>query len=373
MSSHRIVPVSLSEKSYEIEVGSGNLDRIGALLAEPASVSTAVVLTDRHVFECGYATRVAESIAAAEIDASILSIAPGEQSKIIETAASLWNTLLEDGVDRKAVLVAVGGGVVGDLGGFVAATYARGIRFFQVPTSLLAQVDSSVGGKVGIDLPAAKNMVGAFLQPKGVLIDTELLATLPEEQYRAGLGEVFKYGVSLDAGLFAFLEENAERIRSRDNGVLRHLVAECCRIKAEIVERDEFEQNGRRALLNYGHTFAHAFEIFSEYRLPHGMAVAVGSIFAARLAERLGLVDADCIRRHRELCLALNLPTELPWRLSEGDGEKLLDMMRRDKKTEFGRLRFVLPTGPGRCRLVEDVAPKEILTLFSAPAPGVGI
>ncbi len=206
-------------------------------------------------------------------------------------------------------------------------------------------------------------MVGAFLQPKGVLIDTKVLTTLSREQYRSGLGEVFKYAASLDADLFVFLEQNVERIRNRDRDVLGYVVAECCRIKAAIVEQDEFETTDLRILLNYGHTFAHAFEILSEYRMPHGLAVAVGSIHAARLARKLGLVDVECVDRHLALCRALDLPTEYPTPLSDDDRKELLRLMKTDKKTEFGRLRLVLPTGLGTCRVVEGVEADQ--TIFS--------
>ncbi|MDR0335963.1 MAG: 3-dehydroquinate synthase [Planctomycetaceae bacterium] len=352
MSDLQIISVALGNRSYDIEVGAENLEHIGSFLTTFQPISTAVILTDENVIQHGYAHRVAESIAETGIDVHLLSIAAGEQSKTIETATTLWETLLEEGIDRKSVLISVGGGVVGDLGGFIAATYARGIRFFQVPTTLLAQVDSSVGGKVGIDLPKAKNMVGAFLQPLGVLIDTKTLQTLPENQYRSGLGEVVKYGVSLDAKLFQFLEANIEKINIRHVEILKQIIADCCRIKAQIVAEDEFETAGRRVLLNYGHTFAHAFEIQSHFTLLHGLAVSIGSICAARLAVRAGLVNEIFLKRQIRLHQALGLPTEMP----DGvDRKQTIELMRHDKKTEFGKLRFILPTDIGSCRLVDDV------------------
>ena len=356
-----IIPVPLgctpASRSYDISVGHGCLQNVGAMLSAFQPISSAVILTDTNVQRFGYAEQVATAIADADIPAQILSIAPGEQSKTIETANTLWEMFLEDGIDRKTVLVAVGGGVTGDIGGFVAATYARGIRFFQVPTTLLAQVDSSVGGKVGIDLSAAKNMVGAFYQPLGVLIDTETLQTLPEEQYSSGLGEVVKYGVSLDAALFQYIEANIEFVKCRDNAALQKIVADCCRIKAQIVAEDEFETTGKRVLLNYGHTFAHAFEILSGYTLLHGLAVSMGSIYAARLALRLGLVDEEFLERQLTLHRTLDLPVEYP---SEFDMERMIELIRHDKKTEFGKLRFVLPTGLGECRVVENIEPLHV-------------
>ena len=353
-----IVPVALGSRSYEIAFES--LGNVGQSLAQFQPISCAVILTDTNVQRIGYAQQVAASIAESGIAARILSVAAGEQSKTIETANTLWETMLEDGTDRKAVLVAGGGGVVGDLGGFVAATYARGIRFFQVPTTLLAQVDSSVGGKVGIDLTAGKNMVGAFHQPLGVLIDITTLRTLQEEQYLSGLGEVLKYGVSLDAELFQYIEQNAEAVKGRRNAAMQHIVAECCRIKAQIVAEDEWETTGRRILLNYGHTFAHAFETMSGYTMLHGLAVSMGMICAARLAARLGLVNGAFVERQLMIHQALNLPTEYP---SEYETSGLVDLMRRDKKAEFGKLRFVLPKGLGECQAVE-VDPKNVLAVL---------
>ncbi|MDR0327094.1 MAG: 3-dehydroquinate synthase [Planctomycetaceae bacterium] len=350
-----IVPVSLGSRSYDISVGSDCLQDAGTALAKFQPISSAVVLTDTDVQHFGYADRVADSIADAGLTVHQLTFESGEQTKSIAGIGKLWESLFDFGIDRKAVLVAVGGGVIGDFGGFAAATYARGIRFFQVPTTLLAQVDSSVGGKVGINLETGKNMVGAFHQPLGVLIDTATLQTLPAEQYTAGLGEVVKYALSLDASLFEFIESNTKRIKNRDNTVMQKIVAECCRIKAQIVTEDEHETKGRRILLNYGHTFAHAFESLSGYTMPHGLAVAMGSMCAARLAYRLGLVDEKFVQRQFDLYGELDLPTEYP---SEFDKQRLIAVMLHDKKTAFGKLRFVLPTGLGQCRVVEDIDPQ---------------
>lgn len=345
------VHVNLGERSYDIEIGSSNLAHAGPLLCRRGKVSHAVVITDENVQE-PHALRVAESLTGESVRVEIVAVEPGEPSKSIDVAAGLWEGLAELGADRQTVVVACGGGVVGDLAGFVAATYARGIRFFQVPTSLLAQVDSSVGGKVGINLPDAKNMVGAFLQPVGVLIDTVTLETLPEREYRAGLGEVVKYGVILDAALFDYLETHVAALINRDPDVLVHLVGRCCRLKADVVEQDEREQTGLRAVLNYGHTFAHALETLTGYgQLLHGEAVAIGMVCASRLAERLGRIDARLTDRQRRLLEGLGLPVELP----ELDPQGMLDAMMRDKKVQHGRLRFVLPTRLGHVELVGDV------------------
>jgi 3-dehydroquinate synthase len=254
-------------------------------------------------------------------------------------------------------VVAVGGGVVGDLAGFAAASYARGLSFFQVPTTLLAQVDSSVGGKVGINLPGAKNMVGAFWQPHGVLLDTGVLKTLPAREYRAGLAEVVKYGVILDADFFAYLEANIAGLNERAPDVMVEIVTRSCQLKADVVEQDEREETGLRAVLNYGHTFGHALEAITNYgEFLHGEAISIGMLCASRLAERMGRIDAAMTQRQHALLSALHLPTELP----QVDDDALIAAMAHDKKVEHGRLRFVLPTRLGHVELVGDVDQADV-------------
>jgi 3-dehydroquinate synthase len=265
--------------------------------------------------------------------------------------------MLDEGADRQSVVIAVGGGVVGDLAGFVAATFARGLAFFQVPTTLLAQVDSSVGGKTGINLPGAKNMVGAFWQPAGVLIDVQTLATLPDREFRAGLAEVVKYGVILDSEFFAYLEQHADEINRRDQTALMHIVARSCRLKADVVEADERETTGLRSVLNYGHTFCHALEAATGYEtLLHGEAVAIGMHCAARLAERLGRVDETFVARQHALLTAFGLPVAVP----DVEASELVRFMRRDKKAVAGHLRFVLPTRIGHVELVDGVKADDV-------------
>jgi 3-dehydroquinate synthase len=256
------------------------------------------------------------------------------------------------------LVVAIGGGVVGDLAGFVAATFARGLDFYQVPTTLLAQVDSSVGGKVGVNLPGAKNMVGAFWQPRGVLVDVDVLQSLPDREYRAGLAEVVKYGVILDADFFAYLESHVDAINAKDPVALTHIVQRSCRLKADVVEQDERETTGLRAALNYGHTFAHAFEALGDYaELLHGEAVAAGMRCAARLAARLGRLDVATVERQDALLAALGLKLDPP----AVDGQEMLRAMHRDKKATAGRLRFILPDRIGRVELVDDVPDDSVL------------
>ena len=333
-----------------------------------------VIVTDERV-EPLYAERLARALSGPEIQTDLFVVPAGESTKSVEMAQVLWNGLLASGADRRTVLIALGGGVVGDLTGFVAATYARGIPYFQIPTTLLAQVDSSVGGKTGIDLPDGKNMVGAFHQPIGVLIDPELLQTLSERDFRAGLGETVKYAVSLDAKLFEFLENNAAAVGRRSGTVLAEIVAQCCRIKAAVVRADEKESIGVRTLLNYGHTFAHAYETAGKYSLLfHGEAVSIGMLDAVRLARILGQkgrkqfapIDTAMVRRHEKLFRSLALPTALEAFVPVGRGKKpwdidaLVELMKRDKKAQNGLIRLVLPTSLGRCGLFDDV-PENLL------------
>jgi 3-dehydroquinate synthase len=351
--SHVFVP--LGERSYAIEIGTGNLSRLTPLLIERGATHV-VVITDEHV-EDPHAAAVAASLAERSIDVDLVVIESGETSKSVETAHELWEKLLDLGADRKTVVAAVGGGVIGDLAGFVAATYARGLPLVQVPTTLLAQVDSSVGGKVGINLPGAKNMIGAFWQPIAVHIDTDVLTTLTDRDYRAGLAEVVKYGVILDAEFFAWLESHTVDLNARDPSVLRHAIARSCQLKAWVVSQDEREETGLRAVLNYGHTFCHAFETLTGYsQLLHGEAVAIGMLCASRLAERLGRIDASITQRQEQLLRTLGLPVAVP-RL---DPEKIVRAMSHDKKVEHGRLRFVLPSRLGHVELVGDVPVKLV-------------
>lgn len=351
-----IVPVRLSERSYEIEIGSGNLAAgLGRLLAQH-KVTRAIVISDATVAPL-YAQPVLAALEAGGAATGRAIVPAGEKSKSIESAAALWSQMLACGADRKSIIVALGGGVIGDLAGFIAATFTRGVPLVQIPTTLLAQVDSSVGGKVGINLPGAKNMVGAFWQPSRVIVDTDVLATLPEREYRAGLAEVVKYGVILDADFFAFLESQTAAINARDSGVLRKIIARCCELKAQVVEQDERETTGLRAVLNYGHTFGHAIEAATEYgTFLHGEAISIGMLCASRLAERLGRIPTELTGRQFKLLAALGLPTETP----DLSDDELIRLMSHDKKVEHGKLRFVLPSRLGHVELVGDIAPADV-------------
>jgi len=346
--------VELSDRAYGIQIGAGLLAAAGEFVGCCAAAKHYVVITDSNVGPL-FADALCESFAALEdTRLDVLSFTAGEASKNIDSMQRLWGQMLEIGVDRGTVVIALGGGVVGDMAGFAAATFTRGLPFVQIPTTLLADVDSSVGGKVGVNLPGGKNMVGAFWQPQGVLIDTDLLASLPDREYKAGLAEVVKYGVILDEAFFAYLEGCVAPLLARDPVVLRQVISRCCQLKAEVVVADEREETGVRAVLNYGHTFCHALETVTEYRrFLHGEAVSLGMLCASRLAEDLGRVDRRVTARQSDLLQAIGLPIEVP-RL---DADALTAAMLKDKKTRHGKLRFVLPTCIGHVDVVDGVSP----------------
>ncbi|MFO1093629.1 MAG: 3-dehydroquinate synthase [Planctomycetaceae bacterium] len=365
-----IVPVPLGERSYEIIIGTGVLDAAAAhfesRLAQRSHgrlSRTAAIVTDSHV--SAHAQLVQSSLQRAGWRVESILIPPGEKSKSLEVVATIYDRLVAIHADRRTAIIAVGGGVVGDTAGFVAATYNRGLPFVQVPTTLLADVDSSVGGKVGINHPQAKNLIGAFHQPAAVLIDTAALTTLSDRDYRSGLAEVVKYGVILDATFFNYLEQSVAALNRRDPAALQHVIATSCRLKAHVVERDEFELTGLRAVLNYGHTFGHAFEALAQYgELLHGEAVAIGMVYASRLAERLGKIDSTITARQIQLLDRLQLPTKLPAGMSFAH-EEVLERMRLDKKAVAGKMRFILPTRLGHVELFDDVPEADVLAVLS--------
>ncbi len=353
------VRVELHERSYDIWIGDDVLGRVCEFF-EPLEWHHLVVVADAHVAGL-YGEPLLEQL---EPDGRVdlIQVPAGESSKSVEQANRLWEALRALGADRRSTVVALGGGVIGDLAGFVAATYARGLRFVQLPTTLLAQVDSSVGGKTAVNLPTAKNMVGAFWQPELVLIDVTTLESLPDREFRAGLAEVVKYGVIMDAPFFEFLEEHADSITARDRPTVITVVRRCCQLKAKVVSEDERETTGRRAILNYGHTFAHAFEATAGYgELLHGEAVAIGMMCAARAACELGRVDEDFAHRQQSLLKRLGLPTMLPHPI---ELNQVLSATLRDKKVEAGTLHWVLPTRLGAVERVSGVDPAVIERAF---------
>jgi 3-dehydroquinate synthase len=350
------VRVNLGPRSYDILVTSNDPPGVGPFARQRVADRAVLIITDEHVRS--RASVISASLVEAGFHAETVVLSAGEAQKCLATAAQLYDRLVGLQADRKTLIVPVGGGVMGDLAGFVAATYARGLPLLMVPTTLLAMVDSSVGGKVGVNHPQAKNMIGAFHQPVGVWIDTAALDTLPDREYRSGLAEVVKYGVILDAPFFEYLEQHADAILRRDPEAVAHIVARCCRLKADVVEKDEREETGLRAVLNYGHTFAHAFETAAGYGATwlHGEAVAAGMVCASRLADRRGLISAELTQRQRRLLERFGLPTvPEPWPVDD-----LLATMRKDKKALAGQMRFILPRRLGAVELFDDVSGAEV-------------
>ena len=351
----KTVKVNLAERSYRILIGA-ELKNIGAALSSIALGANIMIISNQKVHKL-YGKVVKDSLSKAGFDVSIVLIGDGERFKTQDSANKIYQHCLVHKLDRHSAILALGGGVVGDLAGYAAANYLRGINFVQVPTTLLAQVDSSVGGKVGVNMPGGKNLIGAFYQPKLVYIDPAVLKTLPDRELSNGLAEVIKYGVIYDRKFFAYLENHVDALNQRQADVLQHVIARCCRLKADVVEQDEREVTGLRAVLNYGHTFGHAFEAEAGYdRFLHGEAVSLGMVCASRLAQSLGRVDAEFTRRQHDLLAALGLPVRVP----DLDHNGLLAAMQRDKKVEHGRLRFVLPTRMGHVELVPGV-PEELV------------
>ena len=348
--------VELGERSYPICIGSGLLDDVGRACVGAGLSGRALLVTDSSVRPL-YASRVDASLRSAGISVQTLDVPAGESSKDWTQLMSVCEAARSAGLDRRGFIVALGGGVVGDLAGFAAAVWMRGIDFVQIPTTLLAMVDSSVGGKTGINLPAGKNLVGAFHQPRLVLVDLETLRTLSMREFSGGMAEVVKYGWIRDAELLATLEREGARLMARDPAVLEPVVARCCAIKADVVRQDERE-GGLRAILNFGHTFGHALEAGSGYgALLHGEAVAIGMVFAAHVSERIaGLApgSTEAIERHLR---AFDLPVRAP---RGADWARLCAAMAADKKSSGGRVRWVLAREPGRAEPGHSV-PDDVL------------
>ena len=350
-------------RSYTIHVGDTILQDIGGLLKTDC-VQRAVIVSDQSV-NATHAKTVAEALQDAAITIDHLTIPSGEASKSLAEAERLWNEFARLKIDRKTAILAVGGGVIGDLTGFVAATFSRGLDFWQVPTTLVAQVDSAIGGKTGVNLPAGKNLVGAFWQPRGVVADISTLTTLPDREYVSGLAEVVKYGMILDTDFFHWLEENALRVRDREQRSVAHIVRRSAELKTLVVERDEREITGLRACLNYGHTFAHAFETATGYgTLLHGEAVSLGMMAAARLACSLNRIDQLVVDRQQKLLKTLGLPVST-LALNGIENDDLLGIMSRDKKSIGGKLRFILPSTIGEVETVDNVCHEFIVSAIN--------
>ena len=355
----RTLTVALGERSYPIHVGDGLLRRAGELLG-PVATRRVIIVTNPVVAK-HHADVLRTALAAVGIETELILIPDGEAHKDWTTLYGIHTRLLELKAERSTVLIALGGGVIGDVAGFAAATYQRGMPLVQVPTTLLAQVDSAVGGKTAVNHPLGKNMIGAFYQPLAVISDIAALSTLPDREYRAGIAEVIKYGAIRDLGLFEWLEVNIERLCDRDAEAVTHAVIESCRIKAEIVAADERE-TGDRVLLNFGHTFGHAIEAATGYGTwLHGEAVAAGMILASRLSTIAVGLEIDAVQRLRALVERAGLPTDAP----SLDLGAWLEQMSRDKKVERGALRFVLLESLGRAALRRDITAEQLASALA--------
>ena len=355
----RTLTVELGDRSYPIHIGAGLLERVD-LVIEKMPQKTVALVTNTTV-EPLYSRRFVAALEAAGVRVVPVVLPDGEAHKNWETLNRIFDLLIAGRCERKTTVIALGGGVIGDLAGFAAAIYQRGVPFIQVPTTLLAHVDSAVGGKTAINHPLGKNMIGAFYQPRAVIIDTDTLETLPEREFAAGVAEVIKYGAIRDDEFFSWLEQHIERVMARDPDALGYAIERSCINKAEVVGQDERE-TGQRALLNYGHTFGHAIETGVGYGAwLHGEAVAVGMVLAARLSRRLGFLSAQDVVRITVLLQRARLPVDAP----ELSVERYFELMAHDKKVEGGRLRFILLRRLGEAFVASDVpdtAVEEILT-----------
>jgi 3-dehydroquinate synthase len=351
------VTVRLGERSYPVYVAPGLVSRTGDLIAKrlPSTSRTAIV-TSGNIWEL-HGGDLEGSLEAAGLEADVVLVPDGEEAKAWSEAARLIGELLDLGFDRRSTLIAFGGGAVGDLAGFAAAIYLRGIALVQVPTTLLAQVDSGIGGKAAVNHPKGKNLIGAFKQPGLVASDPELLASLPGREIRSGLAEIVKYGVIADSELFKKVEENGSALQDADPVHLTEVVRRCVAIKAGYVEKDERDLDGIRAALNYGHTMGHAMETLSKPRLRHGEAVAIGMEFAGGLSVELGLMGEGELVRQGDLLANLGLETSMP----DLRQEDILIALRRDKKVEGGSVRFVLPTGIGKPPVIKPIEEDTIV------------
>ncbi len=349
-----IINVNLPNAAYPIHIGEDNLDTLAAVLRSQAVRGKAGLVTDANVAPL-YAGRVTRIVQDAGLECITHIMPAGEANKRLETVEQICGTFLDNGLDRASLLIALGGGVVGDVAGFAASAFMRGVPFLQIPTTIVAQVDSSVGGKTGVNHPLGKNTIGAFHQPCAVIIDMSLLESLPGRELRAGLAEVIKHGVIADPELFAHMENNVEAILRIDLEALRFPVVRSCEIKSEIVVEDEKEQ-GRRANLNYGHTFGHAIEAATQYtQFLHGEAIALGMCAAGELSRALGMAGATFVERQRDCIAAYGLPTS--WR--ELPVDATLEAMKKDKKVLAGTPKFILANAIGNVVQRTDIKAEQ--------------
>lgn len=347
----KTVKVGLGEKSYDILIGYP-LDEIGERLKKYTKGIKSLIVTNPTIAEY-YLETVERGLQEAGFRVFVARVPDGEEHKSQDEANRLYTKCVDYRLERESIIVGLGGGVIGDLAGYVAATFMRGLPIVQVPTTLLAQVDSSVGGKVAVNLPEGKNLVGAFYQPFLVYIDLAVLKTLPVEEMEAGMAEVIKYGIILDKNFFGYLEKKIGKLRELDSKVLETVVARCCELKAKVVEKDEREK-GLRSILNFGHTLGHALEALTDYKkYKHGEAVAIGMVGACRIAEKMGMLKKEARDRIEHLIEKAGLPGRIRVKLSV-DG--IIQVLSRDKKVQAGKVRFVLPEKIGRVVVRNDVS-----------------
>ena len=361
-----VIPVDLGTRSYSIVVEPGALASVGTRLRELRVGSRAVLMTNAGILKV-HGQAVVAGLEAAGLSVTVLEVPDGEAAKTLGVAEHCWDRLLAAGADRTSTVLALGGGAVGDLAGFVAATYMRGANFVPLPTTVLAQVDASIGGKTAIDHPKAKNLIGAFYQPRLVVVDPAVVLTLPDRDFRSGLAEIVKHGVVLDAAYFDDVERSATALDARDLPTLTRIIGGSCRLKASVIQRDPEEKGEWRFALNYGHTIGHALEAATRFETwTHGEAVALGMVAEARLAERLGVADAGTTRRQETLLRGLGLPVRAP----AVDAEAVLAAITHDKKARDGRVPFVLAPSIGAFRVVYDVAPADVRAALASIVEG---
>ena len=352
--------IRLGDRGYQIYVGAGLSGRLGEILTASKPEATGCVVVTSEPIDRLYGEAVAASLGG--LNPRTLVVPDGEEAKEWENAGTLLGRFLDAGLDRNGVVVALGGGAVGDLAGFAASIYMRGVAVVQVPTTLLGMVDSGIGGKTAVNHVKGKNMIGSFHQPVAVVADPLLLSSLPIREVRSGLAEVVKYGVIADETLFRYVEENTKRLLGLDQECMSHVIGRCASIKTRYVEEDERDDKGVRAALNYGHTLGHAAERLAIPELRHGEAVSIGMVYAAELAIGMGLMDPEEAQAQRRVLEGIGLPTKLP----ALEADELIRYMRRDKKSEEGRIRMILPTGIGSPPTLRTVEESKLMEAIEA-------
>ncbi len=360
-----VIPVPLPQSPYEIINAPGELSNLGHYLSQLKLGKKVLLVSNPEIFEF-YGDIALNSLSKASFDVSVHLIPAGETHKTLDAISNIYDTALEKRLERSSTMVALGGGVVGDMTGFAAATWLRGINFVQVPTTLLAMVDASIGGKTGVNHPQGKNLIGAFYQPRLVFIDPLVLKTLPEREFRAGMAEVIKYGIIWDADLFGQLEQatSLKTLADLPESLLETIITRSCQAKVDVVSQDEKEA-GLRAILNYGHTIGHAVESLTGYsQVNHGEAVAIGMVAAGEIAVKMGLWNREEAERQRVLIEKTGLPTEVP---SELDTDAIIDTLQTDKKVKSGKVRFILPTAIGKVIITDEVTTEILQAVLAKP------